>query len=425
MNEKILHFIWKYQLFSSKQLATSQIEIVEIKNTGFQNYNAGPDFLNASIRIDNQLWVGNIEIHIKSSDWYLHNHHLDENYKAVILHVVWEHDSEVYNPHQQIIPTLVLSEFVNPDFLERYHEFSARNPYWILCEKDLRNMAKFTIQNWFEVLFIERLERKSVEINQLLLTYKNDWEAVLFILLCKNFGVKINSEAFLQLAQSINFQIVRKVKNNLIVLEALLFGQAGFLNDAVEDAYYKNLQKEYQYLISKYGFIALSSSTFYFFRLRPLNFPTIRLAQLAGVFHATQSLFSKLMEAETKDQIYAIFKTPTATYWDTHYTFGKESKNSKKRISNAFVDTLIINTIIPLKFAYLFKEGSELNEHLMALMESIKPEKNTIIDKFSQYGIKAENAIQSQAMLQLKNEYCIKNKCLDCSFGNELLRKSS
>lgn len=425
MNEKILHFIWKYQLFSSKQLATSQNEMVEIKNVGFQNFNAGPDFLNASIRIDNQLWVGNIEIHIKSSDWYLHNHHLDENYKAVILHVVWEHDSEVYNPHQQIIPTLVLSEFVNPDFLKRYQEFNSSNPKWILCENELKNIAKFTIQNWLEVLFIERLERKSVEINQLLFTFKNDWETVLFVLLAKNFGVKINSEAFLQLAQSINFQVIRKEKNNLIVLEALLFGQAGFLSDNVEDAYYKKLQNEYQYLISKYGLKPLSSSTFHFFRLRPLNFPTIRLAQLAGVINAAKSLFSKLMEAETKEEIYSIFKTQTSEYWDTHYTFGKESKNNKKSISNAFVDTLIINTIIPLKFAYSSKKGTELNEHLIALMESIKPEKNLIIDTFSLFGIKAENAIQTQAMLQLKNEYCNKNNCLNCSIGNEILKKST
>ncbi|MDP2089909.1 MAG: DUF2851 family protein [Flavobacteriaceae bacterium] len=424
MNEKVLHFIWKYQLFSDISLETTQNESLIILNAGLLNDNSGPDFLTASVRINDQLWVGNVEIHQKSSDWYLHNHHIDEHYKAVILHVVWEHDREVFNPHQQIIPTFELSKFVKSDFLKRYTGFNSNNPKWILCENELKNISKFTLQNWMEVLFLERLERKSVEINQLLLNYKNDWEAVLWVLLCKNFGAKINSEAFLQLAQSVDFQIIRKEKNNLLVLEALLFGQAGFLINDIEDAYYQKLQNEYQYLISKYSLTTLSSSTFHFFRLRPLNFPTIRIAQLAGVIYATQSLFSKLMETTTKDEIYAVFTTQTSAYWDTHYTFGKESKSNKKRISKAFVDTLMINTVIPLKFAYSTKKGTELIEHLLELMESVKAEKNAIIDKFSQFGIIAVNAIQTQSMLELKNEYCLKIRCLDCSIGNEILRKS-
>lgn len=424
LNEKILHFIWKFQLFSDLSLETSQKELLVIQHVGLQNDNAGPDFLNASVRIDSQLWVGNIEIHQKSSDWYLHNHHLDEHYKAVILHVVWEYDTPVYNPHHQIIPTLELKKFVKLDFLKRYQAFSSNNPKWILCENELKNIRKFTLQNWFEVLFFDRLERKSDEINSLLINYKNDWESVLWVLLCKNFGAKINGEAFLQLAQSVNFQIIRKEKNNLLVLEALLFGQAGFLKDEVEDAYYKKLRNEYQYLISKYDLKNLSSSIFHFFRLRPSNFPTVRIAQLAGVMCATQSLFSRLMEATTKDEIYAIFNIQTSTYWDTHFTFGKESKYNKKRVSKAFVDIVIINTIIPLKFAYSIKKGTELMDELLRLMESIKAEENAIVNKFSQFGITAVNAIETQSMLALKNEYCLKIRCLDCSIGNEILRKS-
>ncbi|MDO9261501.1 MAG: DUF2851 family protein, partial [Flavobacteriaceae bacterium] len=317
MNEKVLHFIWRYQLFSDSYLETTQKEPLVILNVGLPNVNSGPDFLTASVSINNQIWVGNVEIHQKSSDWYLHNHHLDEHYKAVILHVVWEYDSDVFNPHQQIIPTLELSKFVKPDFLKRYTDFNSIRPTWILCENQLKNITSFILQNWFEVLFLERLERKSVEINNLLRHYKNDWEKVLFVLLAKNFGAKINSESFLQLAQSVDFQIIRKEKNHLLVLESLLFGQAGFLNQELEDAYYQKLQKEYRYLLAKYRLKPLSTDIFHFFRLRPLNFPTIRLAQLAGLIFITQSLFSKLMETQSKEEIYAIFNTKTSDYWDT------------------------------------------------------------------------------------------------------------
>ncbi len=423
MNEKVLHFIWKYQLFSEITLETSQQESLVILNAGLPNYNAGPDFLNVTVRINNQVWVGNVEIHQKSSDWYLHNHHVDEHYKAVILHVVWEYDREVYNPHQQIIPTFELRNFVKPDFLKRYTDFNSIQPKWILCENQLKNVSNFVLQNWFEVLFLERLEKKSLEINQLLSQYKNDWETVLFVLLAKNFGAKINSEAFLQLAQSIDFQIIRKEQQNLLVLEALLFGQAGFLNQDLEDAYYQKLQKEHQYLVAKYGLKSLSASNFYFFRLRPLNFPTIRIAQLAGVIFETQSLFSKLMASKTKEEIYTIFNTQTTVYWDTHYTFGKISKSYKKTITKAFIDILIINTIIPLKFAYNQQKGVAAVDFLLPLTEKIKPEKNAIIQQFSHFGITAINSFQTQSMLQLKNEYCLKNRCLDCRIGNEILSK--
>lgn len=423
MNEKVLHFIWKYQLFSSKQLETSQKEIVEIINTGLPNNIAGPDFFNATIRINKQLWVGNIEIHLKSSDWYLHNHHLDDNYKSVILHIVWEDDREVYNAGQQLIPTIELSKYVDVHFLTRFNEYNSHQPKWILCENELKNISKFTLHNYLEVLFLERLERKNVEINNYLEVAKNDWEAVLFILLGKNFGAKINGEAFLQLANSVDYQIIRKERNNLFTLEALFFGQAGFLNDDIEDAYYRKLQKEYQYLRIKHKLKPLSSSIFNFFRLRPLNFPTVRIAQLSGLIYQHKSLFSFLLESKTKEEFYDLFKIMTSSYWDTHYTFHKESKFVKKTISKGFVDNLLINTIIPIKFAYFKKQKIDFNDNLIDLMKSLKPESNSIIKRFSEFGIPSENAIDTQSLIQLKNEYCNYKRCLDCRIGNEILRK--
>ncbi|MDH3381632.1 MAG: DUF2851 family protein [Flavobacteriaceae bacterium] len=422
MNEKVLHFIWKYQLFSGKQLETSQKELVAINIAGLPNENAGPDFTNASIKIGNQLWVGNIEIHLKSSDWYLHNHHVDDNYKSVILHVVWEYDREVYNHSQQIIPTLELSKFINLDFLKKYSEFNLSNPKWILCENELKNISKFTLHNYLDVLFLERLERKNIEIDNYLKDTKNDWEAVLFILLCKNFGVKINSEAFFQLAQSVAYQIIRKERNNLFTLEALFYGQAGFLNEIIEDAYYIKLQKEYQYLQNKYKLQSISSSVFHFFRLRPLNFPTIRMAQLSGLIYQHKSLFSVLLDCKTKVECYEIFKIQTSSYWNSHYTFQKESKFIKKTISKGFVDNLIINTIMPLKFAYYNKQKMDYNDSLMDLMKSLKPESNSIIKKFTDFGISSDNALVSQSLIQLKNEYCNYKRCLECRIGNEILR---
>lgn len=422
MNEKVLHFIWKYQLFSGKQLETSQKELLAINTVGLHNENTGPDFLNASIKIGNQLWVGNIEIHLKSSDWYLHNHHVDDNYKSVILHVVWEYDREVYNQSQQIIPTFELSKFVDIDFLKKYRDFNLLDPKWILCENELKNISKFTLHNYLDVLFLERLERKNTEIDNYLKTTKNDWEAVLFMLLCKNFGVKINREAFFQLAQSIEYQIIKKERNSLLTLEALFFGQAGILNENIEDAYYIKLQKEYQYLKIKHKLKPLSSSLFHFFRLRPLNFPTIRIAQLSGLIHKHKSLFSKLMESKTKEDYYDIFKIQTSFYWNSHYTFYKESKIIEKTISKGFVDNLIINSIIPIKFAYYKKQKMDFNDHLMDLMKSVKPESNSIIKKFSEFGIVSDNAIDSQSLIQLKNEYCNYKRCLECRIGNEILR---
>ncbi len=421
MKEDLLHYIWKYKLFDIKQLKTTQNETVQLINTGEHNYNAGPDFFNAQLKIDGQLWAGNVEIHIKSSDWYVHGHEKDSNYDTVILHVVWENDVEIYRKDNSIIPTLMLENYVDKRILSNYQQLFSLSPKWINCENEITSIDEFSFNNWQERLYIERLEQKSELIQKLLDTSTNDWEAVLFKMLSKSFGLKVNGDAFLNLANSIDFSILRKEKHNLQRIEAFLFGLAGLLNDTIEDGYYQQLQKEYNYLQKKYQLQPNSNSKIQFFRLRPNNFPTIRLAQLAALLHQQQNLFSKIMSTTQLKDFYELFDVSVSKYWKTHYSFTAESKKSNKKLTKPFIDLLLINTIIPLQFMYLRYIHKLDEERLLNSVRQIKPEKNAIIDKFKKLNIASNNALESQALLQLKNEYCIKQKCLQCVIGNALI----
>lgn len=424
MKEKVLYFIWKYQQYDKTPLISADNKLIEISKCGIQNVNAGPDFLNASLIIDKQKWVGNVEIHEKSSDWYLHNHHLDDAYNAVILHVVWEHDMAVFNKSEMPIPTLELKNCVKADFLKRYNDFVTYRKQWVLCENQLSSISKFEISNWLEKLFFERLERKYNEIAVLLAHYKNDWEAVLFLLLAKNFGSKINSDAFFQMAKSVDIKLIRKERNSLVVLESLFFGQANLLIDISQHNYPEELKKTYSYLKSKYTLVNENHSRCNFFRLRPSNFPTIRLAQLAQLYNQYNSLFLTLMEAKTLNEIYGIFQIQASEFWDSHYTFETESPVKRKKLTKSFIDTLVINTVVPLKFAYHQQQKLDYSEELITTMQSIKPEKNSITTMFENLQLKINDGLQSQALLQLKNEYCNKNRCLECAVGKVLLNKN-
>lgn len=421
MQEDFLHYLWKYKKFETTNLQTTNGEVVSIKGFGTHNNNAGPDFFNAQITIGNQIWAGNVEIHIKSSDWFVHNHEVDTNYDNVILHVVWQYDTDVFRKDNTAIPTLVLKDYVHLSALNHYQKLFNSHATWINCENDINQISNFVINNWLERLFIERLEQKSNVINTLLIQSKNNWEAVLFKLLAKNFGLKINGDAFLSVANSFDFSIVMKQHNSLQNLEALFFGQAGLLETDVEDVYFLKLQKDYQFLIQKFRLKNNNVLPMQFFRLRPPNFPTIRWSQLANMYAQHKHLFSKIINCKTKDDIYDIFNVSTSEYWNTHYTFGKVSKKVNKKISISFVDLLIINTIVPLKFCFAKQQGKDINEALIQLLSQVSAEKNSIIDKFKILKIIAISALQSQALLQLKTEYCSKNKCLHCAVGNTLL----
>ena len=424
MQEDFLHHIWKLKKFNAAHLKTTNNGLVEIVSSGQHNLNSGPDFFNAQLKIDDQLWAGNVEIHVKSSDWFVHNHEVDKAYDNVILHVVWEHDTDIHRKDQTKIPTLELKNLISKNALGNYKKLFSKSQKWINCEYDFKSVDDFTIYNWLERIYFERLERKSKDIESLLKSTGNNWEAVLFKMLAKNFGLKVNGESFLSLASSIDFSIIRKQQSNLLSLEALLFGQSGILDEVVEEPYFNELGYEYKFLKQKFNLSNYAVIPLQFFRLRPPNFPTIRLSQLANLYHQHQNLFSKVIEIDSVKEFYDLFKISTSEFWETHYTFEKQSKSSKKILSRSFIDLLIINTIIPIKFSYAQYKGNEVEVSILNLIQEIESEKNSIVEKFKDLKTISNTALQSQALIQLKNEYCDKNKCLQCAIGSSILTRN-
>lgn len=424
MKEEFLHYLWKFKKFDTLNLKTFNGEELTIIQVGQYLELAGPDFFNAQLIIGEQKWAGNVEIHLKSSDWYVHHHERDEAYENVILHVVWEHDTEIFRSNNSEIPVLELKKYVDAAALANYQSLMAPKS-WIYCEKQLQDLDEFLVKNWQERLFFERLERKSKSIFELLHQTNNDWEAVLFCLLAKNFGLNTNGEIFSKIAQSIPFTIIRKESFEIENLEALLLGNAGLLDTEKEDNYFKDLKFRYFYLLHKYQIEKKVVEPVQFFKHRPDNFPTIRLSQLANLYQIHQNLFSILNSSNSVKRIYEIFDVSTSDYWQNHYQFDKESPKKKKKLSTSFVDLIIINTVIPLQFAFAKSQGKEISEELMQLMIEVCAEKNAIIEKFSFFGVYAKNALETQALLQLKSEYCNKSKCLECAIGIELLKNNS
>lgn len=421
MKEDFLHYVWQYKKFDFSNLTTVSGEPLTIVNSGSYLKQSGPDFFNAQIIIGNQKWAGNIEIHVKSSDWYLHHHELDENYDNVILHVVWENDAPIFRKDNSEIPVFNLKQYVSKDTLASYWSLASPKT-WIYCENQIKTIDSFIMLNWMESLFFERLERKSIPIERLLLESENDWEAVLFYMLAKNFGLNTNGEPFFQLAKSIPFSVLRKESFEIENLEALLFGQANLFPIDAEENYTKDLKMRFDYLSQKHQLIKKNIEPFQFFKHRPDNFPTIRLAQLAMLYHKHQNLFSKIIKVKTLKEMYSLFSISVSKYWQTHYQFEKTSPKKQKQFSKSFIDLLIINTIVPFQFAYAKSQGREISETILELMQTIVSEKNSIIEKFANFGVKAQNTFESQSLLQLKNEYCDQGKCLQCAIGIQLLK---
>jgi hypothetical protein len=422
MKEDFLHHVWQFKKFDIANLKTTKGESIQILNSGQYLKLAGPDFFNAQLIIGNQKWAGNVEIHLKSSDWYVHNHEKDSNYDSVILHVVWEHDIPIFRKDNSEIPTVELKEYVALSDLHKYQSLVSQKT-WIYCEDELRNIDDFIFKNWQERLFFERLERKSQLIFELAEDSNQDWEAVLFCLLAKNFGLNTNGEMFYKIAKSIPFSVVRKESFSLESLESLFLGQANLLSHDFQDTYAKELQKSYHYLVKKHQLREKVIGSVEFFKHRPDNFPTIRLAQLASLYFYRKNLFSLVMNCSSINEFYQVFSIGVSGYWETHYNFDKESSKKMKKLSKSFVELLVINTIIPLRFAYARSQQNEITQDLIDLANSIPSEKNVIIDKFKTLGIASENVYESQALLQLKKEYCDLKKCLDCAVGHSILKK--
>ena len=422
MKEDFLHYIWQYKKFEFLNLKTFNGDFLTIINSGQYLQKAGPDFFNAQITINNQKWAGNIEIHIKSSDWYVHHHEKDENYDSVILHVVWENDAPIFRKDNSEIPVLELKNIVSKETLHNYLALLSPKS-WIYCEREIANIDEFVFQNWQERLFFERLERKSIPVQQLLLETENDWETVLFCMLAKNFGLNTNGELFLKIAKSIPFSIIRKESSEVENLEALLFGRADLFPLNLEDTYSRDLKARFDYMTHKYQLSKIVIEPVQFFKHRPDNFPTIRLAQLAMLYNQQRNLFSQIITIKNLSEFYKLFAISISNYWQTHYQFDKESPKKKKQLSKSFIDLLVINTIIPIQFAYAKSQGKEVSETIITLLKEVASEKNVIIQKFAGFGVKSKNAFETQSLLQLKNEYCNHSKCLQCAIGIQLLKQ--
>lgn len=421
MKEEFLHYLWQYQLFDKQYLQTNSGETICIEKIGHHNINSGPDFLEAKIQIGKELWVGSVEIHLKASDWYVHNHETDPKYDNVILHVVWEDDIPVFRKNNAPVSALEIKGLVPKYIWNNYRHLFQKSNKWIACENLLEQIDAFTWHGWLERLYIERLENKAADIEKLLVNSVNDWEAVLFRLMAKNFGLKVNGSAFFSLVNTLDFSIIRKERTEKIKLEALLLGQAGLLEKQLDDSYYVDIQEIYRYQQHKYR-LKSNTESVQFFRLRPSNFPTIRLSQLANLFSINQSLFQKLMNANDVTALYDLLQTKASSYWDSRFVFGKESKKSIKKSTKSFIDLLLINTIIPLRFAYQKHRGNHNVEGLFSLLQELKSENNSIIRKYEELGIITKSAMDSQALLTLRNKYCTEQRCLECAVGLQILK---
>ena len=423
MRENFLHYLWKLKIFDCTNLTTTKGEQITLISVGDHNLNSGPDFFNSQLKLGNQLWAGNIELHVNASDWHKHKHQKDSNYDNVILHVVWNYDSDVIRNKGAVIPTLELKQYISQNTLVAYNTLFSEDKKLINCENDFPKIDSFIINNWLERLYIERLERKCKHIKSLLNQTANNWDAVFFMLLSKSFGLKVNGDAFLSMSKSIDFAIIRKEQHEQLNLEALFMGQSRFFNAGSNDPYFIQLSKIYTYLKAKYKLKNEFVQSVQFFRLRPANFPTIRLSQLAGLYYHNQHLFSKVMASKNAEELYKLLAIGPSEFWETHYTFDKQSKQSKKRLTKAFINLLISNTIIPFKYAYAKHNGKIDTNQILELIQCIPAENNTIVNLFNELRKTAINAMQSQALIQLKSEYCDKNRCLQCAIGCSILKQ--
>lgn len=419
MKESILHYVWQFRLFSLQDLKTTDGQTVEVVDVGKPNTDAGPDFFNAKLKIDGTLWAGNIEIHNLSSDWIRHQHETDKAYDNVILHIVNKADIPVFRTNREPIPQL---ELIVPEHIRRnYNELLAAKK-WIPCEDKISEVTPILMSSWKNALLVERLQRKASDIKILLEQSNNHWEEAFYISLARSFGFGTNRQAFEQTAKSLSLNILAKHKDNLFQLEALLLGQAGFLEESGKDDYQENLQQEYRFLQTKYRLNPIDGSQWKLLRLRPDNLPHVRLAQFASLIHRSSKLFSKIIETDNIKTLRELFDAAVSDYWKSHYLFGVESPLSKKKIGKNSVDILIINTVVPFLFTHAELKGEE-TEFSLKLLEQLPAEKNAIINKWTQLGIPCENAFDSQALLQLKKNYCEEKKCLSCRIGHKVLTR--
>lgn len=418
--EQLLHYVWKHKLFPLKPLTTTEGVPVEIIDPGLSNPNAGPDFFNAKIKLNGVIWVGNVEIHLRASDWYRHHHDLDKAYETVILHVASDMDIQVRRPNGEAIPQL---ELHFPSYLLANYEELIRTAHYPACYRLIQHLPKMLLHSWMDSLRVERFEQKTAQIDQRLAHCNGDWEHSFFLTLARNFGFATNSDTFELWAQSIPLSAVNKHRDDLFQIEAIFFGLSGLLENAPGD-YAEKLRKEYTYLQHKFEFKASEHLQWKLLRLRPANFPHVRIAQLAKLYHQSQGLLSQLMEAETLEEIRKLLKTDTSPFWQTHFTFEELSPYQTKYLSQQSMDLLIINTVVPFLYAFgTHKDKQFLKNRASLFLEELAPENNYITRMWKECGLEAEHAGDSQALIQLKKNYCDAKKCLFCRIGYEYFKK--
>ena len=433
MREEFLYYLWENHL-TDKDLKTTEGEPVDIVATGYRNTNSGPDFLEARIQIGDKLWAGHVEIHVKSSDWNRHGHQTDKAYKNVILHVVYKNDTKVND-----IPTLELKGHFDETLFANYQRFILSKG-WISCEKSIAQVPVFTRLSWLDRMAVERLESKSGSVTKILESNHFDWEDALYKLLMRYFGLKVNNEAFEYLSNILPFKTLLKHADNLLQVEAMLMGCAGFLEDDFTEDYPLLLKREFAVMKAKFNLLTMPAERWKFMRMRPSNFPTIRLAQMAQLIHKNGCLFSRIKAAKSTAEVKALFDVAASTYWETHWRFETRlpnppdplkrgshgSRKMAKHLGDTTADVLIINAVAPLLFCYgkLHKDES-VCETAMQFLEETEAEDNAVIRHFAQCGITAENAMQTQALLHLYSYFCKRKRCLECRIANVLLHKNN
>lgn len=426
MHESFLYYIWQFQYFDKRELQTTDGEALEVLHTGFRNHHAGPDFSNSRVKIGQMVWIGNVEIHVHASEWIQHKHDGDNAYNNVVLHVVWNNDKPVVCRDGSALKTLELKHRVSEQLILQYRKLT-NNPETIPCSSFFPQVNSITKLDMFDKAVTTRLEAKANEIGRFLERNNSDWEETAYQLICRNFGFKVNTEPFQQLSRSIPYRVLMKHADKKLHIEALLFGQAGFLEEDSQDDYHALLKREYSILSRKFNLVAtrLDKAQWRFLRLRPANFPTTRIAQLASVLGSHKNLFSNILEASAYDSLVALFTTRQSEYWQWHYQFFKIQQNPVPPIGSESINNLIINTVVPLLICYgKTKDAQRYTDQALDILHAVPSEKNSIVELWKKLGVNSKSAFYSQALLELHNNYCIRRRCLDCSIGFAIIQTS-
>ena len=421
MNELLLQYLWKHALFNPASLKTTEREVVIVLHPGWQNTNEGPDFMEARVKIGNTIWVGNVELHLRTSDWHKHGHNRQVAYQNIILHVVYEDDEPLSGTS---FPTLELKAYLDAAIVDRYQQLMVLDKS-VPCAAQLKSVPDIVWITWLDRLLAERLESRLDEWRLLWLQAGKDWRTLLYYRLAANFGFHINREAFLELALSIPLNILSRHRNSLVQTEALLFGQSGLLSIGSSDDYMLELEKEYHFLRRKYQLLPLLPHRWKFMRLRPSNFPTVRIAQFAMLVHQSFDLFARMMEVKNEAEIMPLLNVQASAYWDNHYRLGEKTKELQaKHLGKEAAINIMINTVAPMQYLYSRLQGkASLHEDSLNLLQSLKAEDNAVIREWKSLQVAAQNAAQSQALLQLFRNYCSVKGCLNCMIGSRLIRK--